>query len=679
MDQLGSALSPDALAAQDQLEDVPAYLRNELMFPYLSGLSYACRLYVEGGWPAVDAAYDDLPQTTAEILFPEAAGDKPENPRDPASPGGGWTQARRTRSAPRRCCGCSRPRVATRRPASRTPRTRCAGGRVASSRCTRTATVRRWPSGWSTATTAERSAPPCREWYGAAFDATSEENGGVTVMAGGDQVGALRLRGPRRAPRDRSRRGDGGGPQPSSGGGTVRPHHRTVGAGGAGHDAAAGRDRHRGHDHRVVQGRSATRSPSTTCCSRCRPRRSTPRCPSAVAGFLRAVHVAEGDTVPIGTPLAVITATADEPIDEPGGCAAPQPPRRGRRRPRHDRSPRTDRPAGRHGARRAGRGPSTDGFLSPVVRRAARRARPRARRRRRHGRDGRITRDRRAGRRRATDRPSRPPPAAAAGRLRPTARRGPTAPGRTTRSSSSRGPAGHRRAHGALAGHERPTRSWSPRSTTTASTRCAGAAGLSYLPFVARAAIDACGEFPHLNASVGDDWLIVHRRIHLGVAVDVDYEALVVPVVHDAGGLRLGALAERSPTWPTRPAAKRLTGDDLTGGTFTLTNVGSYGTVVDRADHQPAPGGHPVDRRRRACGPVGGAQRGGRVGRRRAPGRQPEPQLRPPGRRRGLRRGVPGPGPRAPRDPGLGSRRSDGRHGAPSRRPTSSAASRSTS
>ena len=50
------------------------------MFPYLSGLSYACRLYVDGGWPAV-AAYDDLPQTTAEILFPEAAGEAPKTHR----------------------------------------------------------------------------------------------------------------------------------------------------------------------------------------------------------------------------------------------------------------------------------------------------------------------------------------------------------------------------------------------------------------------------------------------------------------------------------------------------------------------------------------------------------------------------------------------------------------------
>ena len=57
-----------------------------------------------------------------------------------------------------------------------------------------------------------------------------------------------------------------------------------------------------------------------------------------------------------------------------------------------------------------------------------------------------------------------------------------------------------------------------------------------------------------MNASVGDDELIVHRRIHLGVAVDVDFQALVVPVVKDAGAMRLGgASATPSPTWPPGP------------------------------------------------------------------------------------------------------------------------------
>jgi 2-oxoglutarate dehydrogenase E2 component (dihydrolipoamide succinyltransferase) len=106
------------------------------------------------------------------------------------------------------------------------------------------------------------------------------------------------------------------------------------------------------------------------------------------------------------------------------------------------------------------------------------------------------------------------------------------------------------------------------------------AARLSFLPFVARAVIDAIGEFPHVNASVGDDQLIVHRRINLGVAVDVEFQALVVPVIKDAGGKRLEAISDAVTDLAARAKAKRLTADDLTGGTFTITNVGSYGTVV---------------------------------------------------------------------------------------------------
>jgi pyruvate dehydrogenase E2 component (dihydrolipoamide acetyltransferase) len=97
---------------------------------------------------------------------------------------------------------------------------------------------------------------------------------------------------------------------------------------------------------------------------------------------------------------------------------------------------------------------------------------------------------------------------------------------------------------------------------------------------VARAVVDAIAEFPHVNASVGQDELIVHPRINLGVAVDVDFQALVVPVVIDAGGKRMRALADEIGALADRARAKRLTGDDLSGGTFTITNVGSYGTLV---------------------------------------------------------------------------------------------------
>ena len=52
---------------------------------------------------------------------------------------------------------------------------------------------------------------------------------------------------------------------------------------------------------------------------------------------------------------------------------------------------------------------------------------------------------------------------------------------------------------------------------------------LTYLPFISRATIDALAEFPHLNASVGENELVVHRFVDLGIAVDLDYEGLIVP------------------------------------------------------------------------------------------------------------------------------------------------------
>ncbi|MCU1454264.1 MAG: dihydrolipoamide acyltransferase, partial [Acidimicrobiales bacterium] len=106
------------------------------------------------------------------------------------------------------------------------------------------------------------------------------------------------------------------------------------------------------------------------------------------------------------------------------------------------------------------------------------------------------------------------------------------------------------------------------------------AAGLSFLPFVATAVLGAIRAFPHVNASVGHDQLIVHRRVHLGIAVDVDHQALVVPVVHDADGLRLRALSAAIAEVADRTRRKRVDGHDLSGGTFTITNVGSYGTLV---------------------------------------------------------------------------------------------------
>jgi 2-oxoglutarate dehydrogenase E2 component (dihydrolipoamide succinyltransferase) len=103
---------------------------------------------------------------------------------------------------------------------------------------------------------------------------------------------------------------------------------------------------------------------------------------------------------------------------------------------------------------------------------------------------------------------------------------------------------------------------------------------LTYLPFIARAAIDALREYPHLNASVGDRELIVHNYVNLAVAVDLDFQGLLAPVVRDADGKRMRSIARDVSDLARRARSKQLSPDELSGGTFTLTNAGSYGTMM---------------------------------------------------------------------------------------------------
>jgi pyruvate dehydrogenase E2 component (dihydrolipoamide acetyltransferase) len=91
--------------------------------------------------------------------------------------------------------------------------------------------------------------------------------------------------------------------------------------------------------------------------------------------------------------------------------------------------------------------------------------------------------------------------------------------------------------------------------------------------------VDAVTAWPHINSSVGDDELIVHNYINLGIAVDLNFEGLLVPVVHEAGDKRLRALAKEISALAERARSKRLTMDDISGGTFTLTNAGPFGTL----------------------------------------------------------------------------------------------------
>jgi 2-oxoglutarate dehydrogenase E2 component (dihydrolipoamide succinyltransferase) len=103
---------------------------------------------------------------------------------------------------------------------------------------------------------------------------------------------------------------------------------------------------------------------------------------------------------------------------------------------------------------------------------------------------------------------------------------------------------------------------------------------LTYLPFIARAVVDALADFPHMNSSLGENELIVHRYVDLGIAVDLDYQGLLVPVVRDAEGRRLRALSREINDLATRTRSRHLTPDEISGGTFTITNNGSAGSVL---------------------------------------------------------------------------------------------------
>jgi pyruvate dehydrogenase E2 component (dihydrolipoamide acetyltransferase) len=106
---------------------------------------------------------------------------------------------------------------------------------------------------------------------------------------------------------------------------------------------------------------------------------------------------------------------------------------------------------------------------------------------------------------------------------------------------------------------------------------------LSYLPFVARAICITIADFPKVNASIDGDGLLVHDHLNLAVAIDLDFEGLVAPVVRDAGGLSVSKLAQQFNDLAGRAKARKLTADELQGGTYTLSNPGPFGTLFTAA------------------------------------------------------------------------------------------------
>ena len=102
---------------------------------------------------------------------------------------------------------------------------------------------------------------------------------------------------------------------------------------------------------------------------------------------------------------------------------------------------------------------------------------------------------------------------------------------------------------------------------------------LTFLPFIARATCLAISAYPHINARFDGKALTLSRDVNLGIAVDLNHNGLVVPVVRRAGELTAIGLAKAIQRQTEKAKAGKLSADDLAGGTYSISNNGAFGTT----------------------------------------------------------------------------------------------------
>ena len=103
---------------------------------------------------------------------------------------------------------------------------------------------------------------------------------------------------------------------------------------------------------------------------------------------------------------------------------------------------------------------------------------------------------------------------------------------------------------------------------------------LTFTPLIAEAIVKAIRDFPGVNASVDGDRIIIKKQINLGMATALPSGNLIVPVIHNADQLSLVGLATRVNDLASRARAGKLVPDDTAGGTYTMSNVGTFGNVM---------------------------------------------------------------------------------------------------
>jgi 2-oxoglutarate dehydrogenase E2 component (dihydrolipoamide succinyltransferase) len=332
--------------------------------------------------------------------------------------------------------------------------------------------------------------------------------------------------------------------------------------------------------------------------------------PSPISGTLTEIRVAEGDTVPVGTVIAVVGVAGAAPAPTPAPVvavpvvAAPAP------NPAPAPAPVVATPVAAAPAPTPARAPAatSNKLLSPVVRRLVAE----------HGIDvnalvgsgpgSRITREDvldHIDRNGLKATPAAPTPVAAPVVAAPAPAAAPTpapspAPAPVSRpavvSSEREQVIALTKIRKLTGSHMIMSKSTSPhafsvvevdyanvdraRTAIKESWKAGEGFSLTYLPFISRAIVDALREFPHLNASIDGDNLIVHSYVDLGIAVDLDYTGLLVPVVRNADGKRIRAIAREINDLASRARNRKLSPDEIQGGTFTISNNGSAGSVL---------------------------------------------------------------------------------------------------
>ena len=104
-------------------------------------------------------------------------------------------------------------------------------------------------------------------------------------------------------------------------------------------------------------------------------------------------------------------------------------------------------------------------------------------------------------------------------------------------------------------------------------------AKLTYLSFIVKAVVDALGHVPVVNSSIDGDNVVYHKQINVGIAVALDW-GLIVPVVKNADEKNLLGLSRSVADLAGRARAKQLKPEDVSGGTFTITNPGVFGALM---------------------------------------------------------------------------------------------------